>query len=1176
MRFDRLDLFRYGRFTDVSIDLPRSHREFHILFGPNEAGKTTTLTAISEVLFGIHTKSPYNFLHTYAAMRVGAVLENGNDRFEYQRRKGRKDTVLGPNGDPLQGDQQLVAQFLGGIDRDFFDRMFNLSHDRLAEGGRAILEAKDDVGQMLFAAGTGLADLRERLKQLEEEADQLWAPRKSGKRLYYQAKNRWEDARARQREHSLSVSSWRSARATLEKTEETQRVRQRAHDEISRRLKKLARIRRVHSALRRQRELTQKIAALGEVIVLPEDASEQLAHAKSQETKIRTQRDILVPQLEEIRQTLEGIEFDEALVRRSEEIIRLNEMRIELRGERDDLPKRRSEYRLELESLDKLASEIGWDCLEPSELIERIPARSKVEPVRGLLTQHGELVTELRSARKSLDEAQAAVQDKKKRLEELGSVTDVSRLAAVLTAIRSIGDVSGRVHAAQRQVDEIAGDIRNKLQSMNPALPEDTDIEALLAPPRDSVIEHRDNMRNWTQRSRETKQRLKEARDDLERDEESFSQRVRDEGIVAPGAVEEARRRRNGLWGRVKAQYITRSAASSEDEEPDVGTSENLAASFEEAVEHADSIVDRRLDKSQEAGELAVLDRNINAHKTRIKQLEADGEVLKVEEEQLKTEWQALWAGVPVTTLSPDSMLAWLQVHGDVMTLIDRKRDLQLSVQESRREEQNAIAQIRTVLMAVGWDAKEFEADDLRVLVERADAYRGEEEKKSEKIIEMREAVRVAQLEVALRQREREHAEAQWKSWQEDWATAVRAIDLLCEDKPDALSAQISVLDEMREHAGVAKDLRDKRIATIERDIDLFQQAVKDLVAELAPDLTEVSADTSVRELDQRREAALEQHKQYQDLSKSVAASQRRIEELEQARKDGWTSVQPLLEAAGVEEVDALREKIERSDQLRRLTDELGSIRVALDQQGDGLAIEALEEECLDVDIDSVRVREEAAEAELAVLAEQLENAIVARTEARNAFEAIGGDDAAARAATDCEEALASMQDAAERYVRVRAGGILLRWAVERFRKKKQGPLLKRAGELFRALTRNSFKSLDVIFDEHDKMHLTGMRPDGMSVAVPGLSSGTEDQLFLALRVAAVEDYLARAEALPFVADDLFVNFDAERSAAGLEVLGQLAERTQVLFFTHHWHLVELARETLGTDVHVTTLTSAA
>ena len=198
MRLARLDLLRYGLFTDTPIELPRAERDIHIVYGPNEAGKTTSLTAIEDLLFGILERSPYNFLHSYEAMRVGAVLENAGDCFEFQRRKTRRDMILGPDGVPLPGDERLLAPFLGGADRVYFDRMFNLSHRRLAEGGRAIIEAKDDVGQMLFVAGTGLADLRERLKQLEEEADLLWAPRKSGKRLYYQAQDRLKEAQSRQ------------------------------------------------------------------------------------------------------------------------------------------------------------------------------------------------------------------------------------------------------------------------------------------------------------------------------------------------------------------------------------------------------------------------------------------------------------------------------------------------------------------------------------------------------------------------------------------------------------------------------------------------------------------------------------------------------------------------------------------------------------------------------------------------------------------------------------------------------------------------------------------------------------------------------------------------------------------------------------------------------------------
>jgi len=1175
MRLARLDLMRYGRFTDASFELPQAERDIHIVFGPNEAGKTTSLTAIEDMLFGIPERSPYNFLHSYDAMRVGAVLENGDDCFEFQRRKARRDMILGPDGEPLPGDERLLAPFLGGADRVYFDRMFNLSHGRLAEGGRAIIEAKDDVGQMLFAAGTGLADLRERLKQLEDEADRLWARRKSERRLYYQAQDRLEEAQSRQREQSLTVSAWRTARKTLSDAEKTLQERRKEHEATSRELKKLARIRHVHGTMRQRSELTERIAALGDVIVLAEDAAEQLAQAEQQDARIKAQVDVLTPQLEEAQQALEVIKFDEALVRRADDIVQLYEQRIAVRGEREDLPKRRDEYRLELESLARLAAEIGWDFEQPSELIERIPSRSNVEPVRRLLERHGELTAELRSVRKALEESQVALQDKTERLEKIGEATDVSGLNAVLNAVRDIGDVAGRIRTAQGQVAEISGGIEKKLRAMKPVLPAGTEIEALAVPLRDTVIAHRDDVRNWAQRQGETKQRLNEARNDLVRDQEALDRRVRDEGVVAPGAVEEARGYRDTLWELVKARYIVRSEIPAEEAQAYAEALEDLPASLEGAVEQADSIADRRFDKAQAAGELAVLAHNIAGQKTRIGQLEADEAALKAEGEQLDQAWHALWAEAPIKVLAPDAMLAWLDAREDIVTLIGREREVQRHLNDSKREEQEAIAQVHAALTKLGWDAEEIETNTLRVMVERADAYRREQEAKAEKIVELCEAVRAAKSEVARRQGELTKAQAERESWQADWAKAVAAIDLQCDDKPEVLSAQINVIDEMREHAATARDLRDKRIATIERDIGIFERAVAEVAAELAPDLTDSDADASVVELDRRREEALKLHQQHRELTAAAAERQRKIDELEEGRKAGWASVQPLLEVSGVEDVEELREAIRRSDRLRTLNEKLAGVMETLDQQGDGLAIEVIEEECRDVDIDEARVREEAAEAELKVLGEQLEEAIVARTEARKTFEAIGGDDAAARAAADCEEALAAMQDAAERYVRVRASGMLLRWAVDRYRKEKQGPLLKRAGELFRVLTRNSFERLEVRIDERDTMHLTGVRPDGEVVAVPGLSTGTEDQLFLALRIAAVEDYLARAVALPFVADDLFINFDPERAAAGFEVLGQLAERTQVLFYAHHPHLIEVAVDVLGSDTHVVPLVDA-
>jgi AAA domain len=47
----------------------------------NEAGKSTTMSGVEDLLFGIPGNSPRNFLHEYHAMRVGALLEKGNWTF---------------------------------------------------------------------------------------------------------------------------------------------------------------------------------------------------------------------------------------------------------------------------------------------------------------------------------------------------------------------------------------------------------------------------------------------------------------------------------------------------------------------------------------------------------------------------------------------------------------------------------------------------------------------------------------------------------------------------------------------------------------------------------------------------------------------------------------------------------------------------------------------------------------------------------------------------------------------------------------------------------------------------------------------------------------------------------------------------------------------------------------
>ena len=80
------------------------------------------------------------------------------------------------------------------------------------------------------------------------------------------------------------------------------------------------------------------------------------------------------------------------------------------------------------------------------------------------------------------------------------------------------------------------------------------------------------------------------------------------------------------------------------------------------------------------------------------------------------------------------------------------------------------------------------------------------------------------------------------------------------------------------------------------------------------------------------------------------------------------------------------------------------------------------------------------------------------------------------------------------------------------------------------------------------------------------MSTGARDQLYLALRLATLEQQAERGDPLPLIVDDLFEGYDDPRASAGFEALAEVAMKTQVIFFTHHHHLVEIAQQTLTAE----------
>ena len=102
--------------------------------------------------------------------------------------------------------------------------------------------------------------------------------------------------------------------------------------------------------------------------------------------------------------------------RRTDDITQLHEQRIKIRGEKDDLPKRRRELEDELGDLARLAKELGWDATGPVELIDRVPTRGKIARLHSLEARRGKLETEVEAASKADEGAQTSLSEKMDRL----------------------------------------------------------------------------------------------------------------------------------------------------------------------------------------------------------------------------------------------------------------------------------------------------------------------------------------------------------------------------------------------------------------------------------------------------------------------------------------------------------------------------------------------------------------------------------------------------------------------------------------------------------------------------------------------------------------------------------------------------------------------------------------
>ncbi|MCO6441264.1 MAG: AAA family ATPase [Nitrococcus mobilis] len=1164
MRLGALALLRYGYFTDRVLDLPYGECDFHVIYGPNEAGKSTCQSAVGDLLFGIPRHTGLDFLHAGKDLRIGAELERDGEMRRVLRRKGNKDTLLDEAGDPLA--ESALASFLGGVDRRFFERMFSLNHRRLEQGGQEILAAEGHVGQTLFAAGAGLSGLHQVLRRLDEEADALWAPRASKKRAYYVAEERLKVARQRLREVSVAVKSWKELSRKAQGLREARAAAREALEEDNRRKGHLERIRRALPHLTALRQYQEELAALGEIPSLPEDAAQRLREAEDARTRGQTHLAGLERQLAEVRADIADLVPNETILGLEEAIDVLAQERGLVGQAQRELPRKETELATAHRKVQQLARALGWENAEAGVVLARLPARIRRDDLSAWLEAHDNCLRDRDEARRRELELEREVARIDAELGMLGTAGDGHKLAMALREARRLGNADEQAGEWQIRRKRLARELEEGLAGLQGWRGSADALASMCAPSRAEIEAHRDTLGAISERLDKIARQQEADEDRLESLRLDREQATHDGQAIARETLVAAREKRDGYWESIRARWLEYASS-----EATIADNEMLADGFGVAINEADELADRRFDNAEAAAALIRIERDIERVQRTITRSDRRRQELTAEHERRQAEWLASWQAAGVTPASPTVMLEWLEQRARLLELRGELDDLDRQTDSLRAQIHAYQTRLAAELKALNASAAPAESASFAALLEHADEIlqRVREEHAQRRQLSVQRQNASKRLAAAAEQARR--AEQAYKRWCEEFSTALAACDL---DRGLGLGAARGALQTLQELAGQADAVErlTAEVARASEQVGTFGERVERLLRELGGgtgDEDPLSAVQSLsKRLTQEREVRFKRHSETQRI-------ERMEEDLEQARealRQSEARIARLCETAGAQDVAGLNEAIRRDARARALRESIQEAKKAALEAGDGKPLAELQAESANAEADQLAAEVRRLDQSIAERTQELSELSAELRSGESELKRLGGGEAAAIAENQRQQALADMGEAVSGYAWKRGAAILLRWSLDRYRREKQGPLLSRAGKLFRTLTLGGFNHLEVDFDERDRLELTGLRASGERVRVGGMSDGTADQLYFALRVAAIEEYLDKAPGLPFVADDLFINFDDARAVAGLEILAMLACRTQVLFFTHHRHLVELAERAFRTRLRVVEL----
>ncbi len=1032
MRIDRLDLIAYGPFTDTSIHLAEGTLGLHLIYGDNEAGKSTSLRALIAWLFGIPTRTYDNFLHANPQLRIGGKLRlSGDKEIEFIRRKGQKGTLLEPGTDATLDDSVLSPFLPLGIDENLFKKLYGIDHDGLVAGGQELLDQSGDLGQALFSAAVGTASLRQILFDLRNGAEALFKARAS-KKIVNRAISRFKEAQKRIKDLSLPVAEWKKLQKELADTMTTIQKAEEAINEKSKEKSRLERLNRVKGVLAERRAVMSRIDALGDVLLVPEDFDDKRKTAVDRLQNAAEVKERAEAKLSRLKEESESLNVRNELLDNEATILALHKDLGAVEAAIKDRPQQDGKRRLLRNEAEQLLKSIRPDIdLDNADLLR--PLINNKKWISGLVQQYGLLNQKKDKAEATLRDVKDEREIKNKELGDLPqSNLDLSELKAAVLAARKAGDLEGRLADSQQRATEekvacerelarlgrFSGTIE-LLSSVAMPLPETLDTFER------SFDELSEKIRDYGRRRKDLEVEQNQAEQDLK-------------ALLLTGEVptilelDRARLERNAGWKLIRQKYIEE--INVDEDIAAFAPDSDLVKTYEQKVDIADHVSDRLRLAADRVVKRANLEAKIENLKSRRDNITEEVKKGNEDSQANQAQWDSIWRPLGVTPGSPREMKQWLLKVDNLLSNVQ-------SANTASGDAKKLAADINALKKSISREISKFDNSirlqgmSLEAMINLCEQRIEEEEAACERKRQLAHSLGDTEIRIKRAKEELTSIKNDRVGWAQEWVQALDGLGLKPDVHPEQATETFDRLLAFFEKLDKSEELR-KRIYGIDRVSQEFEKKVFEVTDGIGFNRDGRDPITIAAQLNRDLNEAREARARLQKINIQEKEIAQEIEDAEIVIRSAQAQLASLRDQARVETNDELETAGEVSRKMRELQRRFDAIEQELTRNGDGLSIGQLEKEAGESDIDAIEGKLERVSLELKELQANRDTLRDHRQTLRNEIKAKDGSALAANASEEAEQQLATMVSGVEQYLRLQIAALILEQRIEDYRKK--------------------------------------------------------------------------------------------------------------------------------------------